>query len=585
MLPFITNTETEQNEDGRTISPFVAKDINHNVINEPKVMNLIHTILGNPYHSNSDNQDPPLQDMGSDMIAFIGVTDNTDPNGECTGNETNTMHMTRLNPIVSYNNEEEKITSLTSFDEEYITFIKSDKFRDFLLIDGTTKEGQQAIVEHYGVSDEWNELINNNVNNDVLTQYYDLLYLVKTKSEKDHVWISFVEGLHRHAAIVLSLLCSKFDYQNNTLVSKSLDITNFEKAELPCFTKPTDSTLTPERLLNDIFLVNDIDNKDSDSSTMLKTPFNVRAYYPSNNNCDTNTLISTLRSMSSLHSKNKLNSAQKSISRVTADVLIELTKNSTAAQRNNTNEQPSFEAFQLKYIEKINKHYESQVQQNGDDRFMMYPSFLITDEWLKYINNPYNSMLRDSLINTVCPFSTEYNKHHQPPFGIHFENLTNNSIYATSNKKLCAINSSNVNAYFIIPLLVHCLVDKVNPNKLHGSKPDLKVNIIHYLTRIECGTKAPNLHTHQQAINHYCSQANHAEYVQDLSGIHKAIPVTVFLVALYNASYMFNDDKSGNFLISALERFDLGTTVTDDTFMDIMSKFLKYMKYASFSKL
>ena len=584
MLPFITYTETEQNEDGRTISPFIVKDMNHNVINEQKVMNLIHTMLGNPYYSNSDNRDPPLQDMGSDMIAFIGVTDNTDPNGECTGNDTNTMIMTRLNPCASYNDEKEKITSLTSFDETYIKFIKSDEFRDLLLIDGTTKEGQKAIAEHYGVSDEWKDLINVNVNNDDLTQYYNLLYLVKTESKNDHVWISFVEGLHRHAAIVLSLLCSKFDYQNNTLVSKSLHITNFEKADIPGFARPTDSTLTPERLLNDIYLLDDIDNKDSDYSTMLKKPFTVKAYFPSNNNCDTNTLIRTLRSISSLHSKNKLNSAQKSISRVTADVLIELTKNSTAAQRNNTIDQPTFNEFSVKYIEKTNKQYESQLI-NDDDTFLNYASLLVSEPWLKYINNPNNSVLRNSLINTVCPVSTKYNKPHQPPFGLHFENLTNDSIYVKSNKKFSAINSSHVNAFFIIPPIVNSLLDKLNSNKLGGSDVDTKVKIIHYLTRIECGTKAPNLHTHQQAINHYCSQANHAEYIQDLSGIYKAIPVTVFLVALYNASYMFNDDKSGNFLISALDRFDLGTTVTDDTFMDIMSKFLKYMKYASFSKL
>ena len=584
MLPFITYTETEQNEDGRTISPFIVKDMNHNVINEQKVMNLIHTMLGNPYYSNSDNRDPPLQDMGSDMIAFIGVTDNTDPNGECTGNDTNTMIMTRLNPCASYNDEKEKITSLTYFDETYIKFIKSDEFRDLLLIDGTTKEGQKAIAEHYGVSDEWKDLINVNVNNDDLTQYYNLLYLVKTESKNDHVWISFVEGLHRHAAIVLSLLCSKFDYQNNTLVSKSLHITNFEKADIPGFARPTDSTLTPERLLNDIYLLDDIDNKDSDYSTMLKKPFTVKAYFPSNNNCDTNTLIRTLRSISSLHSKNKLNSAQKSISRVTADVLIELTKNSTAAQRNNTIDQPTFNEFSVKYIEKTNKQYESQLI-NDDDTFLNYASLLVSEPWLKYINNPNNSVLRNSLINTVCPVSTKYNKPHQPPFGLHFENLTNDSIYVKSNKKFSAINSSHVNAFFIIPPIVNSLLDKLNSNKLGGSDVDTKVKIIHYLTRIECGTKAPNLHTHQQAINHYCSQANHAEYIQDLSGIYKAIPVTVFLVALYNASYMFNDDKSGNFLISALDRFDLGTTVTDDTFMDIMSKFLKYMKYASFSKL
>ena len=586
MLPFITYTITKRYKDGHIISPFVAKDINHNVINEPKVMNLIHTILGNPYYSNSDNQDPPLQDMGSDMIAFIGVTDNTEPNGKCTGNETNTMIMTRLNPCASHNDEKEKITSLTSFDETYIKYIKSDEFRDLLLIDGTTKEGQEAIAEHYGVSDEWKNLINVNVNNDDLTQYYNLLYLVKTESKNDHVWISFVEGLHRHAAIVLSLLCSKFDYQNNTLVSKSLRITNFEKAVIPGFARPTESTLTPERLLNDIFLLNEIDNKDSDSSTMLKTPFNVRAYYPSNNNCDTNTLRSTLRSMSSSHSKHKLNSAQKSISRVIADV-FELTKNSTAAQRNNKKDQPTFSKYSMNYIEKTNKQYESQLKDDddNDDTFLNYASLLVSEPWLKYIGNPNDSVLRNSLIDTVCPVSTKYNKPHQPPFGLHFENLANDSIYVTTNKKCSAINSSHVNAFFIIPPIVHSLLDKLNSNKLGGSDVDTKVKIIHYLTRIECGTKAPNLHIHQQAINHYCSRANHAEYIQDLSGIYKAIPVTVFLVALYNASYMFNDDKSGNFLISALDRFDLGTTVTDDTFMDIMSKFLKYMKYASFSKL
>ena len=135
----------------------------------------------------------------------------------------------------------------------------------------------------------------------------------------------------------------------------------------------------------------------------------------------------------------------------------------------------------MKYIKKTNKQYESQLI-NDDDTFLNYASFLVSEPWLKYINNPNDSVLRNSLINTVCPVSTRYNKPHQPPFGLHFENLTNDSIYVTSNTKLSAINSSHVNAFFIIPPIVNSLLDKLNSNKLGGSNVDTKVKIIHYLT-------------------------------------------------------------------------------------------------------
>jgi len=506
------------------------------------------------------------------MLVLFGIKDHKYLNGEKNGNA---MHMTRLNPNVSYENEA-ITTSLTPFDEEFIKYIKSDDFIEFLLIDGTTTEGQQAIAEHYKVLEEWNSLKDNN--NDFLTQYYKLLLLVKTKSAWDLVWISFVEGLHRHAAIVLSLLCSKFDYLENNLVPGSLDRTKFEQADIPYFKLPEDSTVTPERLLNNI------NSKESDYLPMLKQPFHVTAYYPSNKNCDIDTLTVVLMVKSSSHSRNKLNSAQKSISMVTAEGLIELMNNSTAAKRNNTNEQLIFN-IKMKYLQMNNKQYDSKLEEDGNDTFLEYPLLLTSEVWLNYINDPFNIMSQNSLIKIVCPSSTKYEKHHQPPFGLYFENLTRNSIYANTGKKYCAINSSNVHAFFIIPLIVHSLVDKLNPHKGFGSNVGLKVNMIHYLTRVGCGTtKAPNLHIHQ-AINNYCNQANTADYTQGLTGIYKVIPVTAFLVTLYNASFMFNDDKSGNFLISALTRFDLGTTVMDETFMEILSKFMKSVKSASFSKL
>jgi hypothetical protein len=52
---------------------------------------------------------------------------------------------------------------------------------------------------------------------------------------------------------------------------------------------------------------------------------------------------------------------------------------------------------------------------------------------------------------------------------------------------------------------------------------------------------------------------------------HCIILVTLFLILLYNACFMFQHNKTIYLLISALDHFDLGTN--DDTFMSTMSKF------------
>jgi hypothetical protein len=73
----------------------------------------------------------------------------------------------------------------------------------FLSIDGTTEDEQNAIAQHYGVLDERTAAKHEG---DYVDTYFKLLLLVKTKSKNDKVRISFIEGLHRHAAIITSLL-------------------------------------------------------------------------------------------------------------------------------------------------------------------------------------------------------------------------------------------------------------------------------------------------------------------------------------------------------------------------------------------
>ncbi len=55
-----------------------------------------------------------------------------------------------------------------------------------------------------------------------IKHYFELLLMVKKQSKKDHVWISFYEGLHRHAALMMCFLSSKLDLVANKITYGSL---------------------------------------------------------------------------------------------------------------------------------------------------------------------------------------------------------------------------------------------------------------------------------------------------------------------------------------------------------------------------
>ena len=52
-----------------------------------------------------------------------------------------------------------------------------------------------------------------------------------------------------------------------------------------------------------------------------------------------------------------------------------------------------------------------------------------------------------------------------------------------------------------------------------------------------------------------------AQYIYGCTGDIQTIPVTMFLVMLYNACFMYQKDKKSNMLIKALDTFDLGASV------------------------
>jgi hypothetical protein len=469
----------------------------------------------------------------------------------------------------------------TPFFPSDVTFynnFQSEDFKRFLVYDGTTKKGRNNIAKYYNVSDEW-KLLDHDV--DFVTDYYQLLLLVKTSSDNDKLWMSFIEGLHRHAAIILCLLCAKFDNFKNILIPDSLSIQDFKNSNIPHFNMPHDSLLTPKDLLNHI-----VENNESTSS-MLTTPITVNAYYPNNNTCDSKILMDYCKKLSAKISTNKRDSAIKSISNEISTGLVFIKAHKTSAKIKQVDKHmPGFGVI-MKYQSHIawNK-LEKTIKTSGNDHSTGYPELLRSSEYEKYCRDPYNDGNRESFIEQI-PLSGKSKKKKEivPPYLLSFKGLTEINDYDKTSKSR-SIDPSHVNAYFIVPILVHGLTTKLNnENILNLAEKNIneEVNMIKFVTRYAYGMKkSPNVLLHG-AIKHYCPNANESQFIQGLTGLYRVIPVTLFLTTLYNASFAFNTkNTSNNLLVTALQRFDLKFTVCDEMFLNTMSKSITS---ASFSKI
>ncbi len=81
--------------------------------------------------------------------------------------------------------------------------------------------------------------------------------------------------------------------------------------------------------------------------------------------------------------------------------------------------------------------------------------------------------------------------------------------------------------------------------------------------------KAPHLKIHG-ANSKYIDTT--ATYINGCTGKVQIIPVTMFLIMLYNACFMYESDKKSNMLITALDTFNLGANVDHDKLMNTLSE-------------
>ncbi len=100
--------------------------------------------------------------------------------------------------------------------------------------------------------------------------YFYLLLTVKYQRSRDYIWISFYEGLHRHAALLLSLTSAAFNLTKNEIKFKSLTTNYFQQQQLEHF---KDNNKQPHERLNDIF------DGTADAQILTK-PFNLKGIIP-----------------------------------------------------------------------------------------------------------------------------------------------------------------------------------------------------------------------------------------------------------------------------------------------------------------
>jgi hypothetical protein len=202
-----------------------------------------------------------------------------------------------------------------------------------------------------------------------------------------------------------------------------------------------------------------------------------------------------------------------------------------------------------------------------------YPECLTSAAWDAYTKNPFDLTTRKYFLSTIsltCIDKTKDTKM-TPPYALTFESLTTNvgPVTTYGGKK---IDARHYNGYLIIPGIVYHMASKITNSLVtdrYGNQ--FKVGIINFIARFGnhfCKASYLNIHG---AYSKYVDMT--AQYANGCTGEVQIIPVTMFLVMLYNACFMYQSDKKSNMLITASDTFDLGANVDHELFMNTLSEY------------
>lgn len=101
--------------------------------------------------------------------------------------------------------------------------------------------------------------------------------------------------------------------------------------------------------------------------------------------------------------------------------------------------------------------------------------------------------------------------------------------------------------------------------------------MIDFVVKFYTMRKFPTLQLHAAYRHYFPEDTKETKFLQGLEGVYRIIPVALFLTTLYNASFLFDESKSKkNLLVTALDCFELDSTVANEVFMSTMSKSVIY---------
>ena len=247
-------------------------------------------------------------------------------------------------------------------DNKLFARVMSEEFQDILRTDPTSEDGEAKVVHYFDIADEWAKVKKKGTNNghisDSASTYFFLLLTVKYRSNTDNIWMSFYEGLHRHAALLLSLTSSSFNLTKNEIKFKSLTSEFFCQQQIENF--KFDSKKPHERL-SDIF-----DGKKKVS--MLTEQFNIKAIIPkpvkwpiTKNSVEDFT--NKITKYSELISISKKTSAENSISSLLSKTLLNDQQMSNPEKRNQTTSRPNlFHTYKIQGQVKRELHVKKMKQ-------------------------------------------------------------------------------------------------------------------------------------------------------------------------------------------------------------------------------
>ncbi len=187
-----------------------------------------------------------------------------------------------------------------------------------------------------------------------------------------------------------------------------------------------------------------------------------------------------------------------------------------------------------------------------------YPLCLTGEAWDAYANNPYDLSTRKEFLNTI------QKEGHQDHASIctcirQCDNGRGTNIKSWTKKDWCKA------LQWISSYPRNCIPYEFKNTEQSFKQPLRKpvqsgyLQFHHSIWKLYAKTLYLKIHG---AYSKYVNKT--AIYVNGCGGEEHIIPVTMFLVMLYNACFMYQSGKRSNLLITALDTFNLGASVNHE---------------------